>query len=207
MPLIELLVIACYASLLLELTALHTPSVASSRRIWTPDDTELEFYSERFRRWFGLSPLQKMLRFVLPLAVVYAMFAYPLLELWRGPALLGDFLYAPGALTRIAAVAMVIAGRSLTLGSVFALRRYATAGHRALQTRWVFRVSRNPGLVGMYLMFIGFWLIMPSALFGLGILVYMLHMHFKVRLEEDYLSNRFGGDFSRYRERTPRYLL
>ncbi len=207
MTLLDAVAIACYLSLALELTVLHTPSVASSRRIWASDDAGLEFHSERYRRWFRLSPWQKTLRFVLPLVIVYAVFAYPLLELWRGPAVFGDFLYAPDTLAEIAAVSMLIAGRALTLGSVFALRRFAAAGHRALQTRWVFRVSRNPGLVGMYVMFIGFWLAMPSASFALGILVYMLHMHFKVRLEEDYLVNRFGGDFSRYRDRTPRYLL
>ena len=56
-------------------------------------------------------------------------------------------------------------------------------------------------------MFAGFWLAMPSVLFVLGIAVYMTHMHFKVRLEEDYLCNRFGSDFVHYRDNTPRYLL
>ena len=101
----------------------------------------------------------------------------------------------------------MIAGRALTLSSVFALRHYAADNHRALQTHSIFRWSRNPGLVGMYLMFLGFWLVMPSLWFALGLVVYVLHMHAKVRLEEDYLGNRFGADFTNYRDRTPRYLL
>lgn len=207
MSLTSLIVIACYMSLALELTVLHTPSVASSRRLWSPDDTELAFYSPEFRRWFALSPIQKALRFVLPLVIVYGVFLYPLANILWGPDALGDHLYTPGTSTTVGAVALMIAGRALTLGSVFALRRFAAEDHRALQTRSIFRWSRNPGLVGMYVMFAGFWLVMPSPGFALGLVVYVLHMHAKVRLEEDYLGNRFGADFTRYRERTPRYLL
>ncbi|MEL6949807.1 MAG: methyltransferase [Pseudomonadota bacterium] len=204
---LDLLILACYASLVLELTVLHTPSVASSRRLWLPDDAQLAFYSPPFRRWFALSPAQKTVRFVLPLVIVYAVFLYPLGDLIWGPEAIGDYLYAPGTVIAIEAATLMIAGRALTLGSVFALRRYAADDHRALQTRSIFRWSRNPGLVGMYVMFVGFWLVMPSLWFALGILVYVLHMHAKVRLEEDYLGNRFGADFMRYRDRTPRYLL
>lgn len=205
--LFALAVVACYLSLFIELTVLHTPSVASSRAILSADDAAPGEHSDRFRRWFRLSPMQKLLRFVLPLIVIYAVFAYPPIELWLGPALLGDFLYTPNALALGAAIALAVVGRGFTLASVFALRRYAAADHRALQTRWIFRVSRNPGLVGMYLMFAGFWLAMPSLVFALGIVVYVVHMHLKVQLEEDYLVHRFGADFDDYRSRTPRYLL
>ncbi|MEO0345808.1 MAG: methyltransferase [Pseudomonadota bacterium] len=207
MSLIGALIVVCYLLLAIELTVFHTPSVASSRRLWSPDDAELVFYSPEFRRWFELPPLQKSLRFTLPLVVVYGVFLYPLADLIWGPDVLGDQLYTPGTMITMEAAAVMIAGRLLTLGSVFALRRYAAEGHRALQTRSIFRWSRNPGLVGMYVMFVGFWLAMPSLAFAIGLVVYVLHMHAKVRLEEDYLGNRFGADFTHYRERTPRYLL
>lgn len=205
--LLDVVAVACYLSLLIELTVLHTPSVASSRAILSADDAAPGAHSDRFRRWFQMSPLQKLLRFVLPLVVIYAVFAYPPLELWLGPALLGDFVYRPNTLVTGAAIVLLVIGRGFTLASVFALRRHAAADHRALQTRWIFRVSRNPGLVGMYIMFLGFWLAMPSAIFALGIVVYVVHMHLKVQLEEDYLGHRFGADFEDYRRRTPRYLL
>ncbi|MEM1437719.1 MAG: methyltransferase [Pseudomonadota bacterium] len=201
------LIVVCYLLLAIELTVLHTPSVASSRRLWSPDDEELAFYSPEYRRWFELPPLQKALRFVLPLVIVYGVFLYPLADLIWGPEVLGDYLLIPGTALTVAAAALMIIGRALTLGSVFALRRYAAEDHCALQTRSIFRWSRNPGLVGMYVMFAGFWLAMPSLTFALGLVVYVLHMHAKVRLEEDYLGNRFGADFRHYRERTPRYLL
>lgn len=204
---LDAVIIGCYVSLALELTVLHTPSVASSRRLWSPDETELAFYSPAYRRWFDLSLIQKTVRFGLPLIIVYGVFLYPIADLIWGPAVLGDYLYTPGSLVAIEAASVMIAGRALTLGSVFALRRFAAEDHRALQTRSVFRWSRNPGLVGMYVMFVGFWLVMPSLTFALGLAVYVAHMHAKVRLEEDYLCNRFGADFTRYRERTPRYLL
>lgn len=190
MSLLGALIAVCYLLLAVELTVLHTPSVASSRRLWLPDDQELAFYSPEFRRWFELPPRQKAMRFVLPLVIVYGVFLYPLADLIWGPELLGDYLYAPGTSTTIEAAAFMIAGRALTLGSVFALRRYAAEDHRALQTRSIFRWSRNPGLVGMYVMFVGFWLAMPSLTFAIGLVVYVLHMHAKVRLEEDYLGVR-----------------
>jgi protein-S-isoprenylcysteine O-methyltransferase Ste14 len=200
-------VLICYGSLLVELTILHTPSVASSRRLWSPVEGELDFYSKRYRRLFSLSPAHKLVRFILPLVIVYIVFAYPLAELWLGPALLGDYLYEPNRMVNTIAVCTMVVGRVMTLSSVIALRGAVATENEFLQTGFVFRWSRNPGLVGMYLMFAGFWIAMPSVLFLVGLLVYVTHMHFRVRIEEDYLANRYGESFIRYRDSTPRYLL
>ncbi len=205
--LVEILVVICYASILVELTFLHTPSVASSRRILLPDEAELEHYSDHYRRLFFLSPAKKLTYFILPLLVVYATFAYPVLELLLGPALFNDFVYLPTPAVGLLAACMMLGGRIITLASGFALRGISDPELEFLQTNRVFRWSRNPGLVGMYVMFAGFWIVMPSVLFLLGILVYITHMHFKVKIEEDYLANRYRASYARYRDRTPRYLV
>ena len=196
-----------YGSLLLELTVLHVPSVASSRAIWArPNDLEAA-YSPTYRRVFGFSPSLKLLLFVVPLLVTYGVYLYPLVTLWGSRDPLGDHLFAPSSLSDAFAALLIVAGRGVALATVLTIRgegRRAPEEH-VLHTDGPFRHSRNPGLVGMYLFVAGLWLAGPSLAMAVGIVVYLLHMDFKVRMEEDFLQNRFREVYSAYRGRTSRY--
>jgi protein-S-isoprenylcysteine O-methyltransferase Ste14 len=202
------IVVAAYVSLVIELTMLHVASVASSRRIWSAPASLVDSYSPLYRRVFRLPKPAKILAFGLPLLLVYGVFAYPVLVLWSGPDLLGDYLFTPAAATEVLGAALVVCGRVLALGAVLTIRRANSQSDDSfyLHTTGPFRWSRNPGLLGMYLFVGGLWLITPSATLLLGIVLYVAYMDFKVRMEEDFLANRFGSSYAAYRLRTGRYL-
>jgi protein-S-isoprenylcysteine O-methyltransferase Ste14 len=204
---VVLIVLASYVSLLLELVVLRVPSVASSLNIWSPTPALVAAYSPRYRRLLDLAKPLKLLMFVVPLLVVYAVFAYPLLVAWYGADPLDDYAFTPSFATNASGVALLLAGRALALKSALTIRRdndQAESFH--LHTTGPFRWSRNPGLIGMYAFVAGLWLIAPSTAMLAGILVYVVHMDIRVRMEEDFLGNRFGPAYAEYRSRTGRYL-
>jgi protein-S-isoprenylcysteine O-methyltransferase Ste14 len=205
---VAVLVVAGYASLALELTVLHVASVASSRRIWSAPPELVAGYSPPFRRVFDLPLPARLAAFGLPLLLVYGVYTYPLLVLARGPDLLGDYLFAPGVWSDVLGVVLIVLGRALALSAVLAVRREneQTGASFRLHTAGPFRWSRNPGLLGMYAFAGGLWFTAPSAAMAFGILVYVAYMDFKVRMEEDFLSNKFGRPYAEYRLRTGRYL-
>ena len=207
-PGVVAVILAAYLSVLFELTVLHVPSVASSLRIWSPRDAWVATHSDRYRRLFDLPKAKKLALFFLPLAIVYAVYAYPLVVAWVGPDPLGDYAFGPSAATDVAAVALILAGRAISLTSALTIRRLnaQAGGSFHLHTSGPFRWSRNPGLIGMYLFALGLWLIAPSARMLAGIVVYATYMHFKVRIEEDFLAHKFGAQYADYRLRTGRYL-
>ena len=149
-----------------------------------------------------------MLAFGLPLLLIYGVYAYPLLVLWSGADPLGDYLLSPAVVTDVLGAALVVCGRALALGAVLTIRREndQSGDSFRLHTAGPFRWSRNPGLLGMYLFVGGLWLITPSATMLLGIVLYVAYMDFKVRMEEDFLANKFGSSYLEYRLRTGRYL-
>lgn len=204
----ELVVLIAYLSLLVELTVLHVPSVASSRRIWMADDALVTSYSLRFRRFFALSKTAKVVIFFVPVLVSWATFVYPLVAIARGGDPIGDFLFQPTSGTDAAAIFLVFTGRLITLNSVVVMRRLDghLGGPSGLRRSGIFRWSRNPGLAGMYLFVLGVWLTVPSLLMSVGIVCYIAYMDFKVRMEEDFLENTFGEEYRVYRLRTGRYF-
>lgn len=204
---LAVIVAAGYASLVFELTVLHVPSAASTRNLWRGDPSIAAGFSPARRAIFGLPPVKKVAYLVLPVLVVWAVYAYPPIALLSAGDPLGDQVFTPSGATRVAAALLIVTGRAITLASVLTLRR---AGRRAVEgglaVDGLFRNSRNPGLVGMYAFVLGLWIATPSLLMLCGILVYVVHMDFKVRLEEDYLANTVGEGYRIYERRTRRYL-
>jgi protein-S-isoprenylcysteine O-methyltransferase Ste14 len=198
------IIVVAYASLLLELTLLHVPSVASSLNIWSRPTALVASYSPTYRGIFSLSRPRKVVLFGLPLLVTYGVFLYPLVVLWGPHDPFGDHVFTTVTASNAVAAALVVAGRLITLGSVLAMRaRDRGASH--LETSGPFRHSRNPGLVGMYVFVAGLWVAAPSLAMLIGIGIYLVHMDFKVRMEEDFLRNRFGEVYVGYQRRTSRY--
>jgi protein-S-isoprenylcysteine O-methyltransferase Ste14 len=187
---------------------LRVPSVASSLNIWLRRQSLVTGYSARDRRLFDLAWPWKLLLFGVPLLVVYAVYAYPLLIVVAGPDLLDDYLFTPTPILESWGILLIVAGRLLALATAIKLRqrRSREADSSSLHTSGVFRWSRNPGLVGMYVFCCGVWLTMPSATLLAGILVYIAYMDLKVRMEEDYLRNAFGTAYAGYQLRTGRYI-
>lgn len=199
-------VFVAYASLLWELTALHVPSAASTLSIWRGPASLQAAYSPSRRHVFELSWARKLALFVLPVLAVWAVYLYPPIALIAQDPL-RDQLYSPTSATNMAAAVLIVAGRAITLISVLTLRGAGPrAAGRGLASQGLFAYSRNPGLVGMYVFASGLWLSTPSLAMLAGLLVYVVYMDFKVRMEEDYLENTFGDEYRAYVRRTRRYL-
>jgi protein-S-isoprenylcysteine O-methyltransferase Ste14 len=205
---VAIVILAAYASLLVELTIIRVPSVASSLNIWMRSEALVAAYSESYRRIFWLAQPWKLVLLGIPLLVVYGVYIYPLLTIAVGPNLLGDYLFTPTAIAEGCGVVLIIVGRFLALATALDLRRHGPhdGGRVHLRTSGVFRLSRNPGLVGMYVFCAGLWLTMPSASLLAGILVYGAYMDLKVRMEEDFLRNTLGAPYVAYQLRTGRYI-
>jgi protein-S-isoprenylcysteine O-methyltransferase Ste14 len=201
------IVLLAYVSLMIELTVLHVSSVASSRTILLRAPDLEASYSPKWRNVFGLPRPTKLALFILPVLVVWGVYLYPSIALLGAGDFLGDHLFSTTRGMNITAGALIVVGRAVTLVSVLALRRDGEAFGDGLTTEGPFRYSRNPGLVGMYTFVTGLWIAAPSLTMLCGILVYVVHMDVKVRMEEDYLGNTLGEVYRVYQRRTGRYLL
>jgi protein-S-isoprenylcysteine O-methyltransferase Ste14 len=198
---IDLFILAAYGSLLLELLLVPVPSVASAVQL------------ARQSRAGGDGGIRRRLREVFhffPVVLNIAVFLLPFTQALK--ALLdGQSTTLTGSIASWG-VLLVLSGRFLTVASALALRSQAmprlTQGelHAPLHERGVFRFSRNPGLVGMYLFAAGLLTLKPSLWFALGLAHYVWHMHRKVTIEEGHLEQRLGREYAIYAGRTRRYV-
>ena len=76
----------------------------------------------------------------------------------------------------------------------------------ALVTHGIFARSRNPIFLGMAASLAGFFLVMPNALTLLTAVLGVVLMHIQIRIEEPYLSVRFGNAYADYASRVRRWL-
>jgi len=207
MPPTTWIILAAYGSLLVELTVFPIPSEASTFQLLfraEPEASEREASS--LVRARERSILAKLFLYTLPTAVGIALFSIPLAAAFH-PELI-DRLLPIAALHASAfawaGAALVVAGRVLTFASVLQLRRHKRAG--ALSARGLFTLSRNPGLVGMYLFYLGNALVFPCVILFIGFVPYVLNMHRRVLMEESHLARKLGADYRVYLESVPRYL-
>ncbi|MDH3613221.1 MAG: hypothetical protein OEU90_00285 [Gammaproteobacteria bacterium] len=202
------LLLAAYLTLVGELIFLHVPSVASTLQILSTGSHTDAGYSERYAALFRYSRTTKILLFVAPIGVIYALFAYPLVVVVQGTDPLGDYLFIPVDSLQTAGAATLVVGRIVTLSATSSIRinNRQLGESFFLHTTGLYKWTRNPGLVGMYLFVAGIWLMMPSLTMAVGIVVYIAYMDFKIRMEEDFLSRKFGEHYDEYRRLTGRYL-
>jgi protein-S-isoprenylcysteine O-methyltransferase Ste14 len=89
----------------------------------------------------------------------------------------------------------------------FGIKRAFGISVDGLQQEGPYKISRNPQVLGGYLLVIGVALQWPS-LYSLGwILMYAIIMHWMVITEEEHLNRVFGEEYERYCARVPRYIL
>ena len=70
----------------------------------------------------------------------------------------------------------------------------------------LFKISRNPIFLGMRVMLIGFFLILPNAATFAILLLGEVLVQVQVRLEEAYLRQLHGMRYNAYRQRVRRWL-
>lgn len=200
MNVLDVVVLLAYASLLVELTAFPIPSEASTWQLLAsqprmPVDDALARARSRSR-------VQKVLRFFLPTALGVALWLLPL-----GCVLVPGFAAAIGCHSlpwlQTTGIVLILIGRAITFASVLQLRAQR---RRDTPPGFLFRRSRNPGLVGMFTCYLGLCCAFGSPLLWLGLPLYLGNMHVRVRIEEAHLAAQRGAAWTEYAARVPRYL-
>jgi protein-S-isoprenylcysteine O-methyltransferase Ste14 len=118
-----------------------------------------------------------------------------------------------------ASVVTVLSGTGLSLAAVLQLRRFrsrhgsegATPAVRAagagggLCTGGLYSLSRNPIQLGVNLTWAGWALSLPSAVMLLVLVLYLVHKHSRILMEEAHLERSFGSPYREYRHAVGRY--
>jgi len=142
-----------------------------------------------------------------PIGFIYVAYVYPL-QLIFGFHFGMQLLFEPTTVMIYVACLMVLLGRYISLASVWKIRQNneQKGDSFELHTEGFFGRFRNPGLLGLYISFLGIWLVLPQPFFAICLLVYVRYMHEKVLMEEDFLRNKFGVAYDKYYATTNRYL-
>jgi protein-S-isoprenylcysteine O-methyltransferase Ste14 len=157
-------------------------------------------YLERGR----LTPLSSLLQ----LLVFVALMCFP--YLYNPPG--WDWFWKVDLSTdpwyRAIGLALIIAGFVVAFGTMgwFGLRRAFGVQASGLVQTGTYRFSRNPQILGGYLLVLGVALQWPS-LYSLGwIILYGVIAHMMIVTEEEYLTREYGSAYDRYVEDVPRYI-
>jgi protein-S-isoprenylcysteine O-methyltransferase Ste14 len=105
------------------------------------------------------------------------------------------------------AVVLSLTGLVIVLLSMpFLGRRSFGADVGELRTTGLYRYSRNPQLVGGFLLVVGYALLWPTWIGLLWAGLWIPIAHLMVAGEEEHLRTVFGAAYEAYCRRTPRYL-
>ncbi len=76
-----------------------------------------------------------------------------------------------------------------------------------LITKGLFGISRNPIFLGVILVFIGLFLIIPNVVTALILVSGIIVIQLQVRLEEEFLVNELGYEYKNYMIKVKRWLF
>ena len=142
----------------------------------------------------------------LQLLVFGAFFCFP--YLYMPPEWAWDWL-PNGTWNRLASLVLVSLGMLGAFGTMFwfGLRRAFGLELKGIVHTGPYRYTRNPQMVGGWVMVLGVFLYQPS-LYNLGwVLIWAAIGHWMVANEEIHLLRVFGEEYKHYCEKTPRYLF
>lgn len=196
-----------YSTLLIELVFFHVPSVANTQNFFSKSKNYQFVNSKLIQDIYNWSFFKKVLLLFIPMVIVQIYFFVPLLYFY--PEANSFLLIKPPFKIELIGVIFIILGRIITFGSMLYIRKENKQKENSfkLHTNGIFHYSRNPGLDGMFLFFIGFGLIFPTLLIWIGLIFYVLYMFFRVRIEEEFLKELFKHAYIDYCLKTKRFLL
>jgi len=76
-----------------------------------------------------------------------------------------------------------------------------------LITKGLFGISRNPIFLGVIIVFIGLFLIIPNVVTAIILVIGVLVIQVQVRLEEEFLLSTLGDEYKDYMNKVNRWLL
>lgn len=198
---IDSVVLAAYASLLVELLVFPIPSEASTWQLLANRDEGGNEGSLTHARCTSLH--NKILLFFLPTALGVLQFLVPLLCIVWVDARTALCTLAD-ATTEAIGLPLIVVGRVVTFVSVLQLRAQRVSGGGP--PRGLFTWSRNPGLCGMFIFYVGLCLAYGVPLMWIGLPLYVSNMHRRVLMEEAHLLAAHGQAWTAYATQVPRYL-
>lgn len=98
---------------------------------------------------------------------------------------------------------IILFGGFINLG-VFAKTMGTKAG--SLSTGGIYKISRNPQVIGYGLFLVSYAVLWPSWYIILALISFFIIIHRMVLTEEIHLRNVFGEEYMEYCKKTPRYL-
>ena len=127
-----------------------------------------------------------------------------------GYLLIFDGLWHPGIL--ILGCCLLLAGFSTIIGIHAYIGENWRSGIRAddrnrLITAGPFKLSRNPMMICVIVGQVGLFLALPSMFTLVCLVLGVWAVAAQVQVEEKALKKRFGAEYERYREHTPRWLI
>jgi protein-S-isoprenylcysteine O-methyltransferase Ste14 len=110
---------------------------------------------------------------------------------------------------QILGLVIILLGFLVAFGTMgwFGMRRAFGIEAKGLISTGPYRFTRNPQILGGYLLVIGVTVQWPSWFAMVWIALYGLIGHWMVITEEEHLRTLFGEDYVRYVQKVPRYLF
>jgi protein-S-isoprenylcysteine O-methyltransferase Ste14 len=90
--------------------------------------------------------------------------------------------------------------------TIAAILNFANSPKDKVITKGLYRFTRNPAYVGMLLMHVGVGIACSSWLLLLLTAVLMILLNANLSAEERYCLYRFGDEYQKYKNRTPRWI-
>ena len=90
--------------------------------------------------------------------------------------------------------------------AVVAIQNFATSPKDKLITRGLYRYTRNPAYIGMILIQMGVGIACASWLYIILTVAFIVLLNANLSAEERYCSYRFGDDYQKYLNSTPRWI-
>lgn len=155
-------------------------------------------YLKKGRLGFWASTLQFL--------IFVAFFCFP--YLYMPPEWAWDWI-PNGTWNRLASLTLISLGMVVAFGTMiwFGVGRAIGLKVEGIVTTGPYRYSRNPQMVGGWLMVMGVFVYQPS-IYNLGwFFIWAVICHWMVTVEEIHLVKMFGEEYENYCEKTPRYLI
>ena len=95
-------------------------------------------------------------------------------------------------------------GRFITASGAYKLHK---SNLKFLVSDSIFKWSRNPISLGLFVTFFGLLLVLPHLLLITGYVVFVININYKIGIEEVFLLNKFGRNYHNYISSTPKYLI
>jgi protein-S-isoprenylcysteine O-methyltransferase Ste14 len=142
----------------------------------------------------------------LQLLIFVCFFCFP--YLYMPPDWIWDWL-PNGTWNRLLALVLVFLGMVVAFSTMiwFGLGCAFGLEVKGIVKTGPYRYSRNPQILGGWIMVLGVFVYRPS-LYNLGwVLIWAIIGHWMVTIEEIHLHQQFGEEFENYTAETPRYLF